>query len=688
MVRSIGIDSGDRAVHVVELDGSYRKTRLVDAHHAPIGANDDPMRPDIVADAVREALDGGMKGPLTLGHPCREAVLRTIELPFKGADAIKKVVKSEIEGEIYTHSVDDMVVDFHEIGAGASGGTRVMVASVPKIGLRNQLTSFAAQNIDPESIDLDTMALWRAADWVGALESDDDAAGGDKPVHAVIDLGSRSVKVILTEGDQLVDMRVLRLGDHVVADQVARQHGIHSEQARAAIAESLRTGSDSYVDVEAVPQLAAPADELAGEETVGDEMSGEGAGGEAAVEAGADAAAEAVEPDATPSVGATLVPYSDIDAAHTKYLKRLARELTRFLTATGMAARIRSLWISGTASRAPGVSEMLHAVFGVHAQELDVLSHLAHDLDEEEAAELSPQLAVAVGLALERLGGPEGFELRQEDLAQKGGFDVIKFPLAIACMVGLLAMFVFANKKSMELKKLELEIGQQHIDPKRPKAAIFHGLLNPLFRNKWLEDKRYFGIKGKSGRTTYAFDELLDEVSKAPVADRVGIIRRQMRAVAKQKQKETGVYEDVKIESGLSVLVRWAEMLKSVEPQLGRYLVPSLDLNMKPKSRKLTFVVAFRGEDFRARSTVLQTAIRAEANKADSPFLQLEGVPPESLFTDRDETGVTGAYFTFEIPIKESFNPFGPSARVGALDVARPQRDYLAMTDDRTEEGR
>ena len=55
MVRSIGIDSGDRVVHVVELDGSYRKTRLVSTRSAPLGAADDPTRPDLVADAVREA---------------------------------------------------------------------------------------------------------------------------------------------------------------------------------------------------------------------------------------------------------------------------------------------------------------------------------------------------------------------------------------------------------------------------------------------------------------------------------------------------------------------------------------------------------------------------------------------------------------------------------------------------------
>ena len=661
MVRSIGIDSGDRAVHVVNLDGSYRKTRLVSRHSAPIGANDDPMRPDIVADAVREAVEAGMKGAMTLGHPCREAVLRTIELPFKGADAIKKVVKSEMESEIYSHSVEDTVVDFHEIGEGSTGGTRVLVASVPKVGLRNQLTSLDTQGIDPESVDLDTMALWRAADWAGVFEAGDDAggdAGDEKPVHVVLDLGARSVKVLLTEGDQLVDMRALRLGDHVVSDQIARTHGIHGEQAREAIADCLKTGSDSRVERVELAELAAPQEDA-----------------EAAAASGEAAAEDPAEAAAPPASASAVIPFDEVEAAHAKYLKRLARELTRFLTATGMAPRIRSVWVSGSGCRAAGVQEMLAAVFGNEPKELDVLAHLAHDLDEAEAAELSPQLAVSVGLALSSLGGPDGFQLRQEDLAQTGGFDAIKFPLAIACMVGLLALFVFANVKSMELTKLEHEIGEQP----NIERAQFHGYLNPIFGDKWLEDKRYFSLKGKDGRTTYKYKDLVADVSAAPVHERVGIVRRKLRDVARQKQKETGVYEDVKIESGLSVLVRWAEMIKAVEPQLGRYLIPSIKLGMKPSSRRLVFTVAFRGEDFRSRMGLLQNAINAEAAKADSPFLPTaDPTPKDDLFSDRDTTGVTGAYYTFTIPIKEIFEPFGPSSRVGVLDVTRRGQDYLA----------
>ena len=65
--------------------------------------------------------------------------------------------------------------------------------------------------MDPESVDLDLMALWRAADWAGAFAADGDAAAGDEqPVHAVVDLGSHTVKVLLVEGDNLVHLCAFR----------------------------------------------------------------------------------------------------------------------------------------------------------------------------------------------------------------------------------------------------------------------------------------------------------------------------------------------------------------------------------------------------------------------------------------------------------------------------------------------
>jgi len=640
MVRSIGIDPGDDAVKVVELDGSYRKTRLLRAHvvAAPRAGTDLAVRGETVAAVAAEAIAEGMRGDVTLGHPCREAVLRTIELPFKGHDAIKKVIKAEIEGEIHSHVVDDMVVDFLEIGASAEGATRVLVASVPKEGLRTQLDALTAEKIETETIDLDTMALWRVADWVGAFaptdQDDDTQKPLEKPVTAVVDLGARSGKMLLVEGSQLIDMRALRLGDASIADEISRRTGLGAVQARDAVRACLASGEDQTIEIEE----ALPAN------------------------VGAAANPEAPPPPA-PRRKVT-VTCGDVETAQTAFLQRLARELTRYLTASGKSSRIRSVWVTGGAAAVPGTTEMLTEVFGRAPQQLDVLGKLQHDLDDAVAADLGPRIAVAVGLALGSFGGPEGFQLRQEDLVVTRGFERIKFPLAITCLVGWLALFVYGNKRTVELRNLELQIGSTYVNKADPKAPpIFHGMVNAVFKSAWFEDKQHFSYEKEKGRN-YVLKDLQEELVATAVPKRLALIRDKLKRVADEKQKESGVYEDVSLESGLAVLVRWSEILRSVHSQLGRYLVPRLELNMKSGSRRLEFTIAFRGDDFRDKESTLRQAIDVELANPDSPFEKPKGdrgSTPETPFTDTEESGVRGAFYKYTLGIKEAFGPFGPS---------------------------
>jgi Tfp pilus assembly PilM family ATPase len=665
MVRSIGIDPGDQTVKVVELEGSYKKTRLLRVHTARATGQaggtqslaEAGARAEVVASAARAALDEGMKGEVTLGHPLREAVLRVIELPFKGRDAIRKVVKSEIEGEIHSHSVDDMIVDFHEIGEGAEGGTRVMVASVPKPGLRALLAALSGQSVEVETIDIDAMALWRAAQWAGAFETDKEAepAGSSPTVTAVLDLGARSVKILLVQGEKLVEMRALRIGDAVVADDVARRHGLDGAVAREVVRACLDEGADQRLEV--ADALPAPA-----------------------------AGAETAAPSADAPKRAVLVTHAEVHEAQTSYLQRLARELARYLTASGKAAQIRALWITGGAVRSPRTKAMLEEVFGVEPRELDLLSHLQHDLDPATAAELGPRIATAIGLALGRLGGPAGFNLRQEDLLLTRGFERIKFPLAIACMVALLALFVHANKRSIELKNLELEIGSTYVDKNNPKALpVFHGMLNRVFNSKWFEDQKNFNYTPSKGKE-YRYKDLVAELVQADVHKRIMIVRDRLKAAADQQQKESGIYEDISVESGLAVLVRLSEILLSVEPDLKGYLVTRLELNMKAPNRKIEMTVAIRGDDSRDKISVLRRAIDADCEKPDSPFEPLhrgDDGAKETLFSDSAESGVRGAYFKVLIRIKDSFRPFGPSASgVGLLVPEKsPTTSEQAPTD-------
>ncbi|MCU0862161.1 MAG: pilus assembly protein PilM [Planctomycetes bacterium] len=657
-MKSIGIDPGDQAVKVVELDGSYKKTRLVAFHSAPAGAPvDGGTRAEVVAAAVREALDGGMRGEVTCGHACREAVLRTIELPFKGEDAIRKVVKAEIEGEIQSQSVDDMVVDFHEIGPGTAGGTRVLVASVPKAGLRTSLAALTAQKIEPERIELDTMALWRVAHWAGAFPTAADTPAGEpKPITAVVDIGAHSVKVILVEGEQLVEMRAIRLGDAVVADEIARKAGVAVGALNDAVQRCLVTGSDQVVEIQDALPVAAGAE------------------------------------DKEPAVAAPLrkisVRRDEVMSAHNAYLQRLSRELTRFLAASGRSGNLRAVWATGGGAGAEGTMAMLGEVFGVEAQVLDVLGRLNHELSPEDVERFGSRLATAVGLALAPIGGPRGFQLRQEDLVLTRGFERIKFPLAIACMIGLLALFVHGSTRYLELRNLELEIGQTFVDRKNPKAPpVFYGQLNSVFGEPWFADPQNFQIELSKGKY-YNHKDLLAELVQTPVHKRIRLVRDKLFTAATQKQKASGINEDISLESGLAVLVRWAEMMKAAEPQLGRFLVTRLmlDMNARSTSRRIEFTIAFRGDDFRARYAALDRAIEAEMARPDTPFEvpeKGEARLVSELFKEGKDTevGVIGSYYRITMSVKSVFPPFGPGSgrqAIGAAEVA-PVRSTEAL---------
>lgn len=645
MVRSVGIDAGEYSVKVVELDGGYKKARLLRCQidRLPAGGADE-ARAKATAELAAAAIEQGkMAGDSVLGHPCREAVLRTIEVPFRGADAIRKVIKSEVESAIHSHAVDDMVVDFHEM-VGADTGSKVLVAAVPKAGLRPYLEALEAAGIEPQHVDLDTMALYRAADFCGVFANATPApadaadasaapvvAGSGGGVTAVLDLGSRSTRVLLIENGRLFDMRAMRLGDAAIAESVARTSGLPLDAAREAVRACLVDRSDYHTEIADAPPVPAGAE---GEEA----------------------------PAQVATMRQVVVPVAVVDAEREAFVGRLRRELVRFLTSIGKAATIRALWVTGGACRVEGVQPMLAEVFGLEPRELDVLSQLKHSLDADEAARVAPQIAVAVGLALANLGGPIGFDFRREDLAFTRGFDRVKFPLAIACMVALFTAVVFGVRLNNQLKNLEYRLGMTHTGAgAKPSEPSFHGMLGPTIQSV---AENYF--KFQDGSKMYGKKELLAEVQQKPVAERIKFVRDRLRRALELKQKESGIFEEVTLESGLAVVERFFEVLSKTEPNLGRYLLCSLDLSMRAapsrdiSGRYLQCRFAFRGEDFRERFAALKQAVEEECKREDSPFQKIEeSIGGDIPFRDGQEKGVTGSYYDLKIHVRESFQPFG-----------------------------
>jgi type IV pilus assembly protein PilM len=78
-----------------------------------------------------------------------------------------------------------------------------------------------------------------------------------------------------------------------------------------------------------------------------------------------------------------------------------------FFKATASSDRIDRIMLSGGASRAEGFTEMLTARFEAPVEGLDPFKRVAFDVKRfqvESTAEVAPTVAVAVGLALRRMG--------------------------------------------------------------------------------------------------------------------------------------------------------------------------------------------------------------------------------------------------------------------------------------------
>ena len=646
MARGVGLDAGAHEVKVVELDGSYRKPRLSKVSIDRVTGGGSARHE---AEAALHALkDQHIRlDSMSLGYPCREAVLRSLRIPFVGDDAIRKVIKFEAESSIHSHSVDDMVVDFLTFERG-DGESSVLVAAVPKKPLGALLDALEREGIEPERVDLDTMALYRAAEWAGcfgeeaaakAAESSDVGVVEDtvpslartdgRKARVVIDVGARSTRVLAVIDGKLVDMRALRIGVDSIAEAVAAEYKLELDAAR----DAARNALERHEDVGFVLD----------EEEVDEAVPEEGA----------------AESDAALPAAANFVTFEFVEAARAHFLQKLGRELLRFLTALPRITAVERVFITGGAAQLPGVREVIGESLGTETEDLDVLSGLSHDLSPEEVERVGRSIAVAVGLALGMMGAPGGFDLRREDLAYKRRFDRVKFPLAIVAMLAVFLPFIYGLRVRSQVIELEKQYGKLHsvtdaVGPRGGQSSIsgnFFGFVSRFMSNR--QDyllTRYLSPK--------EFETLTRDIIERPTFQRLPRIREVLDQKLKQKQAETSIYEDLQLPSGVLVLSKFSEVLKSIETELGEFLVTDVDLSIPAtkNSKYLQVRFAFRGEDYRTRFERLRDALEASFASSDSPFIDFKtavGVTGEQVFTDPE---IPGMYAALRMQIKDEFS--------------------------------
>lgn len=705
MAKGVGLDAGEFEIKVVELDGSYRKPRLtsysVDRVSQPTSAAADEAHAAREAEAAFHAIRDAKiaRDNVVLGFPCREAVLRILEIPFRGAEQIRKVIKFEVEDSIHSHNVDDMVVDFHTLEE-LAGATRVLVAAVPKQPLRVTLDALNEMGVDPEVVDLDTMALYRAAEWAGCFSGkigeaaagravvpvDEEESGdlvvegleeggvagrtaldadlapdretdlGDEPpvpmgaaeiasggvpagasgqLRVVIDVGGRSTRIVAVVDGEIVDMRALRHGIDAIADDIAGQRDIDVPTAREAVYTVLATG-----------------------------VAFDCGGGEAEAPDAVDLDAEAPDAEAldaeegavatTEPTTSIIIAPDEVSTATTELLRRIHLEFVRFIASLRGVNSVEAVWVTGGGSFLPGLDKVIEDAFGCAPRPLPILENLSHNLSEEDAAHAAPRIAVAVGLALGSMGGPRSLQFRQEDLAFQRSFDRVKFPLAVACMLGMFCLFIYWMKLNDELDRKEKEYGQVYEAPvmgdRRGQAFVEKGGSFYGYVANFMNSRAGFSTEQILDRRKQ--QELLLKVVDTPVFERLKVIRKFLEKELEEQRRATGVYQDLQLPSGFLVLSQLCAAIQKAEPDLGSFVVPSISLNTDGRVPSAEFEIALRGPGFRGRFERLKSVFENEFANPDSVFA---GFASKQRGEDPYETTeLQGAIYTLKFDLKEA----------------------------------
>ena len=136
MSQSIGIHLGERSFHLVALEGSLKRHKLVHASSGEIPVGEGAAQ--VVIERLREIVkEEKLRGEsVYLAIDSGVAAFRTLTLPFDDREKIEEVIKFEIEGNLPQYDIDQVVVDFQVLSSKPGVESNLLVTAVPKDRLR------------------------------------------------------------------------------------------------------------------------------------------------------------------------------------------------------------------------------------------------------------------------------------------------------------------------------------------------------------------------------------------------------------------------------------------------------------------------------------------------------------------------------------------------------------------------
>src|SRR6185503_314014 len=132
MSQTIGIHLGERSFHLVAIEGSVKKHKLVCAEAGEIPTGEGAAQ--LLTERLREIVKANKLSAdsVYLAIDSGAAAFRNLTLPFDDREKIEEVLKFEIEGNLPQYDIDQVVIDFLMLATKPGVESHLLITAVPK----------------------------------------------------------------------------------------------------------------------------------------------------------------------------------------------------------------------------------------------------------------------------------------------------------------------------------------------------------------------------------------------------------------------------------------------------------------------------------------------------------------------------------------------------------------------------
>ena len=204
MAKSCGIHVDQRSAHLVALDGSPKKHKVVATASRTFDPHEDPE--EALFDFLKEQAKTLKLSKENIGLVVDSgpAAFRALTLPFDDRGKIEEVLKFEVEGDLPQWDIDEVVTDFLVADSKPGVSSDLIVTAMPKDRLANRLASCERAGLEADEAELDGTALFNAAIEAGILS--------EESSEILVHVGDHSTVVVVADGGKLASMRTIRAG--------------------------------------------------------------------------------------------------------------------------------------------------------------------------------------------------------------------------------------------------------------------------------------------------------------------------------------------------------------------------------------------------------------------------------------------------------------------------------------------